>query len=126
MSRKSSKSINCFFKKEKITENYSDKVLVSQPNVPYPFIVFKPVILFYNYDHNIELQVNLTLNSSVWQFSDYYPQSDYFNSRRTKLTWNIKIEKNKNYSNNILKITQSKDNRKFSYLYWEAENREEN
>lgn len=69
----------------------------------------KPVIIFYNYENNDKIEVNLKLNSTIWTFWNMYPrfnikQNTTLNSERDNATWKIELIKEDNKTRNLFKF----------------------
>jgi hypothetical protein len=72
----------------------------------------KPVVLFYNYQENQEISVEIKLKNEMSKFSSVYPKPKLL--KENELCWKIKFLKNGMLEN-------LENARKYPYLFWEAD-----
>lgn len=82
--------------------------------------VRKPIILFYNYDDKQNVEVKLELRKNLLIFKNCYPENENINRSRNQAMWEIKLLINKNYTNNIFQFQKTKNQKLYSYIFWEA------
>ncbi len=80
----------------------------------------KPVILFYNYDNNTNLKLNLKLQPNIWRFDQINPKQAQLREEDEdhSYKWNFTL-KNISADKNLLYDINRK--RSFSYIFWEAQ-----